>query len=137
MYHHSMVSSVGPTPPAKGGGAFAPIMVHTTISIYTISTYIYIYIYIYTYTHYKYIYIYMYIHLSNVSSFDVIVVWGRPTSKREESPRIPQRRLQSQEETPRKQGDTMCTIVFDGYHRPVFSESLLGFGIYSGEFRDP
>ena len=30
----------------------------------------------------------------------------------------------------------MCTIVFDVYHRPVFLESLLGFGASSGEFRD-
>ena len=28
-------------------------------------------------------------------------------------PRIPQKRLQTQEEAPRKQGDTMCIIVFD------------------------
>ena len=52
---------------------------------------------------------------------------------------IPQRRLQAQEaqeETPRKQGDTMCIIVSDAYYRPVFSESSLGFGVSSGEFRD-
>ena len=29
----------------------------------------------------------------------------------------------------------MCVVVFDVYHRPVLSESLLGFGVSSGEFR--
>ena len=29
----------------------------------------------------------------------------------------------------------MCVIVFDVYYRPVFSESLLGFGVSSGEFK--
>ena len=48
----------------------------------------------------------------------------------------------SPEETPnprrdsKKQGDTMCMIVSDVYYRPVFSESLLGFGVSSVEFRD-
>ena len=67
------------------------------------------------------------------------------------NPRTPQKRLQTQEETPRKQGDTMCRygyiyiyiciylyvciyvyiyiyiyIVFDVHYRSVFSESLLG-----------
>ena len=34
--------------------------------------------------------------------------------------------------TSRKQGDIMCIIVFHVYHRPVFSESPLGFGVLSG-----
>ena len=51
-------------------------------------------------------------------------------------PRLPQKRLQSEEETPRKHGDTRFMIVFDVYYRPVFSESLLGFGVSSGGFRD-
>ena len=51
-------------------------------------------------------------------------------------PRIPQKRLQTQEETSRKQGDAMCMIVVDVYNRPVVLEYLLGFGVYSGEFRD-
>ena len=51
-------------------------------------------------------------------------------------PRIPQKRLQTQEETPRKRGDTLCNVVFDVYYHPVFSESLLGFGVSSGEFWD-
>ena len=51
-------------------------------------------------------------------------------------PRIPQKRLQTQEETQRKQGDTMCIIVSDVCYRPVFSESLLGFVVSSGQFRD-
>ena len=46
------------------------------------------------------------------------------------------RRLQTQEETPRKQGDTVCCIFFDVYYRPVYLESLLGFGVSSGEFMD-
>ena len=52
------------------------------------------------------------------------------------SPRIPRRRLKIQEETPRKQGDIMCIVGFDIHYGPVFSESLLGFGVSSGEFRD-
>ena len=28
------------------------------------------------------------------------------------NPKVPQKRLQTQEETPRQQGETMCTIVF-------------------------
>ena len=73
------------------------------------------------------------------------------------NPLIPQKRLQTQEETPRQQGDTTCIIiiiiimiviiiiiiiiiivisVFHVYYHPVFSESLLGFGVSSGEFRD-
>ena len=30
----------------------------------------------------------------------------------------------------------MCTIVFDVYYGPVVLESLLGFGVSSGEFRN-
>ena len=30
----------------------------------------------------------------------------------------------------------MCIIVFDVNYRPVFSESLLGFGVFSGESMD-
>ena len=52
------------------------------------------------------------------------------------NPRIPHKRLQTQEATLRKQGDASCILVFDVYDRPVFSESLLGFGVSSGEFRD-
>ena len=48
---------------------------------------------------------------------------------------FPQKRLQTKEETPIKQGDTMCMIVFDVYYWPVFSESLLEFGDSSREFR--
>ena len=33
-------------------------------------------------------------------------------------------------------GDNMCSSVFDVSCRPVFSESLLGFGVSSGEFLD-
>ena len=51
-------------------------------------------------------------------------------------PRIPQKRFQAQGETPREQGDTMCIMVFGVYYGSVFSESLLGFGISSREFRD-
>ena len=52
-------------------------------------------------------------------------------------PIIPQKRLQAQEETPRKQGETMCIIVFDVCITALFSRSLfLGFGVSSGEFRD-
>ena len=51
-------------------------------------------------------------------------------------PIITQRRLQSQEGTPREQGDTMWIVVFDVCYRPVFSESPLGFGVSSGELRD-
>ena len=43
-------------------------------------------------------------------------------------------RLQTQEETPRKQGDTTCIVVFDVYYGPVFSESLVGIGVSSGDF---
>ena len=43
--------------------------------------------------------------------------------------------MSSPEETPRKQGYTMCFTVFDVYYRPVFSESLLGFEVSSGELR--
>ena len=53
-----------------------------------------------------------------------------------QNPIIPQKKLQIQEETPRKHGDTTCIIVFDVCSRPVFSESLLGLGVFSGEFRD-
>ena len=51
-------------------------------------------------------------------------------------PRILQKRLQTEEKTPRKQGVAMSMIVFDVYYCPAFSESLLGFGVSSGEFRD-
>ena len=51
-------------------------------------------------------------------------------------PRIPQRRLPTQEETSRKQGDTIYIIAFGVYYRPVFSEAPLGFGVSSGKFRD-
>ena len=47
-------------------------------------------------------------------------------------PRIHQKRLQTQEETPGKQGGTTRTVVFDVYRCPVFSESPLGFGVSSG-----
>ena len=30
----------------------------------------------------------------------------------------------------------MCMILFEVYDRPVFWESLLGFGVSSGKFRD-
>ena len=49
---------------------------------------------------------------------------------------FPRRDWQPQEETPRKQGDTMCIIVFDVCYRHAFSESLLGFRVSSGEFGD-
>ena len=49
---------------------------------------------------------------------------------------IPQKRPRTQDETPRIQGDTICVIVFDVYYRPVFSESVLGFGVPSWEFGD-
>ena len=42
--------------------------------------------------------------------------------------------LQTQEETPRQQGDVMCIVVSDVSHRPLFSESLLEFGVSSGKF---
>ena len=51
-------------------------------------------------------------------------------------PRNLQKRLQTQEKTPRKDRDTSCIIVFDLYYGTVFSESLLGFGASSGELRD-
>ena len=51
-------------------------------------------------------------------------------------PEIPQKRLQTQEETPRKQGDTRCVVAFDACCCPVFLESLLESGVSSGEFGD-
>ena len=49
-------------------------------------------------------------------------------------PMIIKKRLQTQKETPRN--NVTCIICVDVYHRPVCSESLLGFGVSSGEFRD-
>ena len=46
---------------------------------------------------------------------------------------IPRKGLQTQEETPRQQGDTSGIIVFDVSYRPVFAESLPESGISSGE----
>ena len=45
---------------------------------------------------------------------------------------IPQKGIQTQEETPRKQGYAMCEIVFDVCYRPAFSESPLGFRVPLG-----
>ena len=45
-------------------------------------------------------------------------------------------RLQTQEETPREQGDNTHQIQSYTWYHPVFWESLLGFGVSSGEFLD-
>ena len=88
-----------------------------------ICMYIYIYIYIYIYT-------YTYTYICSQSLYIYIC--------------IPQKRLQTQKETPRQPGDTMCIIALfsrsqrQGYicYRPVFLKSPLGCGISSGEFMD-
>ena len=49
---------------------------------------------------------------------------------------IGQKRLQTPEDTQRKQGDNTHQRQSDTWYRPVFSESLLGFGVSSGEFMD-
>ena len=50
--------------------------------------------------------------------------------------KFPRRDSKPKKRLPRTQGDTMCIIVLDVYDRPVFSESLLGFGVSSGEIVD-
>ena len=49
---------------------------------------------------------------------------------------FPRRDSKPKKRLPNKQGDTMCIIVFDVHHRPVFSEYLLRFGVSSGKFGD-
>ena len=75
---------------------------------------------------------------TSIESLDECKVsrWTSSTSLQAPYPRIPWKRLRTREETPRKQGDTMCIIVFDVYCRPVFLEPLLVFGVSSGELRD-
>ena len=51
-------------------------------------------------------------------------------------PYISQKRLQTQEETPRKEGDNTHQRQSHTWYRPVLLESLLGFGVSSGEFLD-
>ena len=55
---------------------------------------------------------------------------------RTEYPGNPQKTLQTQKETPRKQGDTMSYCPWCVLSPCFFSESLLGFGVSSGESRD-
>ena len=53
-------------------------------------------------------------------------VWSWPGAGQQKvDPIIPQKRLRTQEETPRKQGDTMCFIVFDVCYRHAFFEYVL------------
>ena len=47
-------------------------------------------------------------------------------------PKNAQKRLQTQEETPRKQGDTMCIIVIGVCYRCIFSESRWVWSLFWG-----
>ena len=49
-----------------------------------------------------------------------------PIRNKNINPRIPQKRLQTQEETPRKQGDAMCMIVVDACYRPLIPVEHIG-----------
>ena len=51
-------------------------------------------------------------------------------------PRNPQKRLQTKEGPPRKQGDNTHQGQSYKWYRPVVSESLLGFGVSSVELLD-
>ena len=51
---------------------------------------------------------------------------------RELDPQIPQKRLQTQEDTPRKQGDIICIIVFVGLDSENSQWGSLGAPLLSG-----
>ena len=136
------------------------IYIYTYIHIYAYYIHIYIYIYIcihtYTYTH-THVYVLFMITAQDLAAARPLPPLGAPARSlavelstthersrprrlrilisrlKQHYPRIPQKRLQTQEETLRQQGNTMCVVGFDAYYRLVFLQSLLGFGVSSGE----
>ena len=100
---------------------------HThTIHMYTLYTYMCVCIHIYIYIH----------------THDICVcsrgynTYHTSISMHTHDPIIPQKRLQTQEEAPRTQGETMCVVVCDACYRPVVLEYLVGFGVSSWECGD-
>ena len=138
------------------------VYIYIYIHIYTHICILYTYIYIYMYTHihihtHTHVYVLFMITAQDLAAARPLPPLGAPARSlavelstthersrprrlrilisrlKQHYPRIPQKRLQTQEETLRQQGNTMCVVGFDAYYRLVFLQSLLGFGVSSGE----